>query len=331
MKILVILLTSLLVACSTTPSKTSRGSDNNTPMRVTGIGSSFKDARQDGFTQAIQHVVGTIVVNESEAVNSKLVRDDIVEHSSGYVDTYNVVNQTSVNGKIYLVMDVYIKHSQISKRILNKDKETTSVDGTKLSTQYSTYLESRKTLTEVYSNVLRDFPTKAFTVKKVSSQFMLDRNNHARLLVKYRMDWNYNYLVALNEMFQMGEDAQDSSLVQNKIVVISKKPDSWVGKNNRYYFNDDSLYDLVYKNLLRGVIVYGILRDNQGGVVKCEAHHNSLVMGGSYLLVSGSDYIQTDMDISILPEEVNRLENTHIVEFGITTDDNYCNRMLQER
>lgn len=331
MKHLIILLTLALVsACATKPSKTAHSFDDSTPVQVIGIGSTFSEAKANGFNRAIEYVVGTVIVTEKESKHDSLTRNEIINHSSGYVDTYTIIREDAVGGRVKLTMDVYIKHSKIANRILNKDKEETSVNGDQLATQYSTYLDSRKTVTKVINTVLNDYPSRAFSVKKIKSDFLLDHDNNARLLITYKLDWNYNYLVSLNEALKLGADERNSNIAQHRILVNSKNPDNWLlGEGTNYYFNDSKLYSLIYEKLHVTTVVYAKILDVRDNVISCKQSHHDMVAGGGWLWVQGHIPAQSTFDVTINPISVKSLSGAHNIELGISGDTNYCENLKQ--
>jgi len=329
MKHLILLLTLALVsACASKPAKTAHSFDDSIPVQVVGVGSTFSEAKTNGFNRAIEYVVGTVIVTEKESKHDSLTRNEIINHSSGYVDTYTIIREDTVNGRVRLTMDVYIKHSKIANRILNKDKEQTTVNGDQLATQYSTYLNSRTTVTQVINTVLNDYPSRAFTVKKVKSEFLLDNENNARLLITYRLDWNYNYLVSLNEALQMGADDRNANITQNRVLVNSKKPENWLlGEGKNYYFNDNKLYSLIYEKLHVTTVVYAIILDVRDNAISCDQSHHDMVAGGSWLWVQGHISPQSTIDITIDPISVKKLSGAHNIELGVSGDTNYCKNL----
>jgi hypothetical protein len=86
-------------------------------VQVRSEGYTPDEARRNGFSYAIDQAVGSIVVSEKE-INGDLVRNDIINYSSGYVENFKVLNTTAQGNKYVVVQDVWVSHSKIAERAL---------------------------------------------------------------------------------------------------------------------------------------------------------------------------------------------------------------------
>ena len=315
-----------LSACSSTPVKTHQTSDGGTSIRVTATGSTFEEAKSIAFNRAIEYVVGSVILNEKEAKNNSLTRNETLNHSSGYVDDYTVVKSTSNGKSVYVEMDVVVKNSRIANRILHNSKSESNINGDKLATQYSSYLDSRKSASSIIMPVLNDYPYRAFTMKKMDSNFGLDIYNNARLVVRYKVDWNYDWTMAMNEALRLASSPRDRGIAQEKIKIITRKPDSWIGSTDVYYYSDVNFYEMVYEKLKPTLGFYAKVKDAQGNTLAC----NLLRSNGVYTMITsieidGSTPIVAEFDFKFPSSQVKQIEAASNIETGVTLDLNYCN------
>lgn len=324
--IIVMVMLALVSACSSTPVKTYQTSNGGTSIRVTATGSTFEEAKSIAFNRAIEYVVGSVILNEKEAKNNSLTRNETLNHSSGYIDDYTVIKSTSNGKSVSLEMDVVVKNSRIANRILHNSASEANINGDKLATQYSSYLDSRKSASGIISPILNDYPHRAFTMKKVDSNFGLDIYNNARLVVRYKVDWNYEWVMAMDEALRLASSPRDRNIAQEKIKIIKRKPDSWVGSNETYYYSDVRFYEMVYEKLKPTLGFYAKVKDVYGNTIAC----NLLRSNGVYTMITsieidGSTPIIAEFDFKFPANQVKQIEAASNIETGVTLDLNYCN------
>lgn len=325
--IIVMVMLAFLSACTSTPVKTHQTSDGGTSVRVTATGSTFEEAKSIAFNRAIEFVVGSVILNEKESRNNSLTRNETLSHSSGYVDNYTVIKSTSNGSSVSVEMDVVVKDSRIANRILHSSKSDSNINGDKLATQYSTYLNSRKTVGSVITPILNDYPQRAFTMKKLETNFGLDIYNNARLVVKYKVDWNYEWVMAMDEALRVASSPRDRGIAQEKIKIIKREPNSWVGSNDVYYYNDAKFYEMVYNKLKPTVGFYAKVKDGYGNTLAC----NLLRSNGVYTMITsieidGSSPIVAEFDFKFPANQVNQIEAASNIETGVTLDLEYCDK-----
>lgn len=297
MKYLVFLAVLLLTACAST---TNTGS--NDTIKVIGSGNTYEQAKQNGFKQAIEIVVGTVLVTGKESHDDILTKNDIVAHSSGYVDDFKVVNQYSSLGKVNLVMEVKVRDSIIANRILNKSKQSSDLNGEQLTEQYNTYYDTRLSGDELIEQVLGDYPKNAVVIKTGEVSHMLDDRRNSVIVIKYDMRWNYNYLKALDEVFKLTSDQPTRSYRQNRIYVSAKDPKAFIGGwTHEYPFDDLVRLQKIINYVTVPAYVYANIYDRSGTLIHRSCHSALMPFG----------FTDTIRDISFL--QTSRLSADDII------------------
>lgn len=233
MKFILFLASLLLAGCATT--------QGNHSVRVSGIGNNFENARHDAFVKAIEYKMGTLILSERETHNFKLVKNDISAFSSGYIDKYAIVSETN-NGKFVTVtVDVTVSDSKIKDRLLGAGTNSKELEGDRHHIQYSSYMDDRIRGDKILNTVLNDYPSRAYVITQGLHEFKLDAYRNALLRVPYKMTWNYNYVVSLNEALSILQDGSNGFMKQSPgtVTVMAKDPSHLLlGKKDVYKFND---------------------------------------------------------------------------------------------
>ena len=90
-------------------------------IRAMGTGETVEIAKNDAFKNAITTIVGTAVLSEKEAVNNKMVRDDLINYSAGYIDKYEIVDTIERPNGTVIIIDIIVTSSKIHERLKHND------------------------------------------------------------------------------------------------------------------------------------------------------------------------------------------------------------------
>lgn len=259
-----ILFASLVLAgCSST-----KHSSISQPIRVSCEGRSFEHAKNVCFSNAIEYAVGAVVVSDMEVRNHRMAKDEILKHSSGYVDDFKITSRSDQSNRVFLSMDVTVKQSQIAERIIGAQTATGEVNGQRLDARYSTFMQHKDTGDKLLSNILNDFPRYSFVVEKGTVMYQVDINRNPVIVVPFTIKWNYKYLQALNEALSITQDTKSRSIIQEKISVSSKDPNAWLlGNTEDYYFNDLSRSRMIKSTFVQPIYVVATFKDNAGNIL----------------------------------------------------------------
>ena len=210
-------------------------------LQVSGQGATFEEAKQNAFRTAIEFTVGSVVTSERESVNYKLVKDEILVYSAGYVSDYKIINTIRSGNQVQVIVDVQVASSKLSDRILGVGKEVKNFETDKHTNQYQSYLYGKANGDKLLTQVLNDYPTKAYKITQGVHQLKVDAYRNGIIEIPLELKWNYNFISSFNEALKIVEDGS-SNLLQHSpgnVVVMAKDPKDWViGTKNHYKFND---------------------------------------------------------------------------------------------
>ena len=210
----------------------------NEVIQVTGEGRSFEEARHNAFRKAIEYKIGTVIVFEHEQENLKLIRNDILAYSAGYVDNFKIISSTYDGNKVKLVVDVWVAESKLSRIILSNTKNITAFENQRHAAQHETYLDERNRSDRLIWSVMRHYPKRAFDIDQLPYQLRVDSNRNLSLIVPYIISWNQNFINSFNELM---------SNIDVKISLFDKAPGNisvypipyfFVMGRENYKFND---------------------------------------------------------------------------------------------
>ena len=230
-RLLVIVACLVLSACSSTK--------QGYYIRSSGSGSTLEQAKNVAFREAIQHKVGSVVLSESELSFDKLLQNDIGVHSAGYIDDYKIISSHSLNGKVYVTVDVLVSSSKLANFKLGAGKSSTNINSDRSVTQYSSYINQAVTGDVLLSKVLAGYPKNAYTVTQKPYSTEVDRNRNLILVVPYEVKWNKNFIVSFNEALGIIGRTGLFNPGYSNVITMYKDPNDFIyGTRNHFKFND---------------------------------------------------------------------------------------------
>lgn len=166
-------------------------------IEVEGHGNTPTQARDNGFRLAVEQALGTLISSETEVVNGRMVRDEIISYAAGYVDRFTIMETaTTADGQSRVKLKVWVARSALADRLLNRTEKSNQVDGARASVQLQTLNQERITGDALLQQVLNDFPKRAFDIE-FNSTDVIRQNRASQMEVSFRVRWNQDYLRSL--------------------------------------------------------------------------------------------------------------------------------------
>jgi hypothetical protein len=169
-------------------------------IETVGHGHSINEARQDGFKQAIEQVVGQVVISDQEVNGDQLVKDFIGGYSAGIIDDYEILESDQDEQGLWSVkMNVAVASSKIAQRMLTKGEHGKVVNGLRLQAQVESQIDQRNHGDALITEVLTSYPYNAFIINSGQTEVKVTDRRTAYVEVPYNITMSRLWLDALNE------------------------------------------------------------------------------------------------------------------------------------
>lgn len=205
-----------------------KANDKVYQVRVRGQGPTEDEARTQAYKKAVEYAVGAYVASGTEVVNGEVTVKKIIKYSSGYVDRFDMVEV----GNGYVIMDVYVRTSKIAAGLLGEGKTSGKIDGAQIAATTSTLLDSKKNGDEALKMVLDKFKQSAYVVSTSKYQLRMNEQRQMVIDIPYKVQWNYDYLVAVAQAASMTQEPKNVNKGQHYLALLV---DSASGKNCDYH------------------------------------------------------------------------------------------------
>lgn len=84
-----------------------------------GVGASEREAVEDAFRNAIEESIGLYVSSETQLQNEKLIKDNILTSSNGYIDNYRLSSVSHENGVTKVEITALVKIQDVKSKLVS--------------------------------------------------------------------------------------------------------------------------------------------------------------------------------------------------------------------
>lgn len=288
--------------------------DKNDPgyIQVMGVGKNVDEAKQNGFKNAISMRVGSALLSENQVANNKLLREELIDYSAGYIDSYLIIDTIVKPNHIVVIMQVIVRSSKIHERVLNRGKDEKELDGSRLANQYFTYLNQGKDGDRVLGAVLTDYPKRAFKITQGIHEFKLNSDRIAVLVVPFELRWSKPFLVSLHEVVKLLADGSYRS--PNRLVI----------GHSKYNLNDHARYEQVRQQLGSVLQLRANMIDNNNRSIMSQCYMIPSSFSGTYssgiYVVYENEVLKNTIQIEIDPIRAKALEKVSRIELEVVSE-----------
>jgi hypothetical protein len=242
-------------------------------VTVKGYGQTTEEAKIQALRAAVDQAVGSVINSEREVADQRLERSEVVQYAAGFVDRYEVKQVEQENGFVAMTMDVYVKRSRLSDRLLGDHRTPGKIDGDRLQTQAETLTHSRQQGDRLLQMVLADFPRRAFEIEQGPSRVYYNAQRQQQLELSFRLKWRHAYLENLREaLAAVSQNANAGDCIglyarscQHQGYVTIKARPGPHGWSRTSAFDDSITLNLVHQNLIESRPAVLITIDDRSG------------------------------------------------------------------
>ena len=173
---------------------------------VTGEGFTLEEAKQKARVLAIETVVGVIVDSEKAVVDRKLITNQVLTYSAGYIVKEEVLEHYPLGELQFVKLDITVASSKLKNFILSQTEGTSNFDGHNAKLQIESYGKQLEELDALFDNTLKYHPQQSINTKIIDYQIHENGSREFYLSITYQHSWNQDYLNALEELMNLTDD-----------------------------------------------------------------------------------------------------------------------------
>ena len=175
---------------------------------ATGYGINQDKALDSAIKQAIQQVVGRYVTSDTIMKNDKLIKDEVLSVSNGFIKDYKTLNVTQNDGLWEATINAQVELGKVIKRLEDFSIATKSIDNktTKIASSKAKTLREFKTMAKkiMLDPLLKNkkiYDVNVVSLKELNEDSKLYKENLSRIseaLEKLKFPFLLTYKIKLN-------------------------------------------------------------------------------------------------------------------------------------
>ena len=151
---------------------------------ATGVGSDPESALQNAFSHAIEQAVGVLVDAETIVKNDKLVRDEILTHSRGYVERHEVVVRWTADGLHHCRVRARVAATKLAEKLEASRIALRDLPGERWYLEIMHRFKTEANAAKMLENVLREYTLdRLFKCEVRQPQTVEQDTTHAKLRI----------------------------------------------------------------------------------------------------------------------------------------------------
>lgn len=196
------------------------GRQDYVQVDVVSEGRTLEQARLEGFRTAVNQAVGSVVATQTQTQNQRLIRDEIVNYSSGFVDKFEILDQQDLGNRVRVKMRVWVAESRLAHRLLGQSHDSAQIPGGRIGVQVESLLEERQQGDRLIQAVMQDYPHRAFDVQLGRSRVKFDDYRRAIIVTDVTIRWDRRFTDAVYDVLRRTNDPVKRSWVYQQAVTV---------------------------------------------------------------------------------------------------------------
>jgi len=195
------------------------GKQDYTQVDVVTEGATAEQARMEGFRTAVNQAIGSVVATQTQTQNQRVIRDEVINYSSGFVDRFEILEQQSLGTGVRLKMRVWVAESRLAHRLLGQSYDSQQIPGDRIGAQVETLLDERQQGDRLIQTIMQDYPHRAFDVRVGRSQVKFDEYRRAVITTDVTIRWDTRFVDAVNDTLKRTRDPAKHAWVYQQSVI----------------------------------------------------------------------------------------------------------------
>lgn len=288
-------------------------------IQSTGIGISQEKAVANAVTNAIQQAVGQYVQAETIVANNDIIKDELLSYSAGYVESYNVVQQSVDNDGLHHVeILAIVQSSQLLEKLNALNIAVRRIDGASLAVKSDTQRTMQEQGANLLAGIWEQYPSAAYQIKidQVDSKASATSSEMTTLTIKGSIQIDGQFIQHLEEILGQVDIEKKENIKFDRVLKLHDEYESavsvlcFVNKSSfrvptNPHENHLSLFDHCYvvdqEIFVRGLTDAGLFQNKNSGA-------------RAFYFNRGDGWLWTghhgDLGESVLVEVVDQNENT---------------------
>jgi hypothetical protein len=142
---------------------------------VTGIGVDPEKALQNAFSQAIEQTVGLLVDAETVVKNDKLIRDEVLTYSRGYMENFEIVKRWQEDGLHHATILATVARDKLVAKLKGMKLAMVDTPGELKARQFEFDAKNEEQAAEMFKKALTGFDMKKLVKVTIIGEPLIEK------------------------------------------------------------------------------------------------------------------------------------------------------------
>lgn len=156
-----------------------------TVVVASGLGTDPEKALKNALMSAVEQAVGLIVDAETLVKNDRIVRDQILTYSDGFVETFEKIREGTRDGLVEIKIKATIKRRQLVTKLSESKVTSAKLDGASLFGELTTQIEGQKNAAKLLERALEGLPLKLMTAELADPKPTIIKKDEASVKARW--------------------------------------------------------------------------------------------------------------------------------------------------
>lgn len=231
---LVAIVSIAMYGCASSPASQTYG-----PYNVVGVGNTCDQAKEMAFRTAVEQSFGTAVMGEKQMKNDVLTRDEVLSHSSGFIEDYKILSTEKNPTGCSIRLSATVRPSMVNKYVFNSASDEKNHNGEVVGAKIKTYNDAKNRSDATLDGLFTDYVNRAYKVRQGKTTYETDAYRNTVMRVHFEVEMNDDFIKALNYTLGKLQDKCTGNCSRVPKFVVKNIPDnSVIPKFNHYFFAD---------------------------------------------------------------------------------------------
>lgn len=140
--------------------------ENEVTVVASGVGATENEANRQAYRNAVEQVIGALIMSQTHVDNYQLISDKIVSFSDGYVKSVKALKPTQPigNGFVEVALAVTVAKGKLRDKLKEEKISITAVDGESMFAEVVTQKERSQNRATAAAKILDELPASVLRV-----------------------------------------------------------------------------------------------------------------------------------------------------------------------
>ena len=177
--------------------------DSLLTVTALGVGKNEKIAKEEALRNAVEQVVGVYIDYQTKVKNYRLISDEILSYSDGFISNYKIIDSKIEGDLVKLTIKATVSQRKVEKKLVELQISEIDVDGESLFGEAFTKIDRNKKAVRILKDLFKDYPQSAYRVLIQQPKIInTSIKGKTQIELSYRIEWIPSYYQRVLDTYQ---------------------------------------------------------------------------------------------------------------------------------